>query len=113
MTTETDHTRLLSVDYVGAYYMRGTGKLTIFVCGVTADTTTNIRIEEVPWLGALKFRIVGELEHWAGFKFYTASFTKEIKDFPNPALPGSIVLMEDAEHPGGQQVTVKFYGPLG
>jgi hypothetical protein len=113
MTTETDHTRLLSVDYVGAYYIRGTGKLTIFVCGVTAITTTDIRIEEVESLGALKFRIVGEMPHWGGFQFYTASFTKEIKDLPNPALPGDIVLVEDAETPGGQQVTVKFYGPLG
>ena len=110
MTTETDNTRLLSVDYVGAYYMEGTGKLTVFVCGVTAGTTSNIRIEEVKWAGALKFRIVGEMEHWAGFQFYTASFTKEIKKFPDPALPGKIVLMEDAEKPCGQQVTVKFYG---
>ena len=115
MTSETDHTRLLSVDYVGAYYIRGTdtGQLTIFACGVTASTTTDIRIEEVKWLGALKFRIVGEMPHWGGFQFYTASFTKEIKDLPDPALPGKIVLVEDAENPGGQQVTVKFYGPFG
>ena len=110
MTTETDNTRLLCTDYIGAYYMKGTGKLTIFACGVTADTTTDIRIKEVPWMGALKFKIVGEMAHWAGFKFYTASFTKEIKAFPNPALPGDIVLMEDAENPGGQPVKVKFYG---
>lgn len=110
MTTETKNTRLLNVDYVGAYYMKNTGILTVFVCGVTADTTSDIRIEEVEWPGALKFKIVGETEHWAGFKFYTASFTMDIKEFPNPALPGKIVLMEDAEHSGGQPVTVNFYG---
>ena len=110
MTTEPDHTRLLSVDYVGAYYMRSTHILTVFVCGVTADTTTNIRIEEVPWPGVLKFKIVGEIPVWAGFKFYTASYTKEIMDLPDPALPGSIILMEDEEKSGGQPVTVKFYG---
>jgi hypothetical protein len=108
MTTETDNTRLLSVDYVGAYYIKS--KLTVFACGVTAGTTSDIRIEKVESLGALKFRIVGEMEHWAGFQFYTASFTEEIKEIPNPALPGKIVLVEDAELPGGQQVTVGFYG---
>jgi hypothetical protein len=103
MTTKTDDTSLLSVDYVGAYYI--TGKLTVFVCGVTAATATDIRIEEVVWEGALKFRIVGEIAHWAGFQFYTASFTKEIKDFHD-----KFILMEDKETPKGQEVPVKFYG---
>ena len=113
MTTETDHTRLLTVDCVRAYYIRGTGKLTIYICGVTSGTTTDIRIEELTWMGALKFRIVGEIADWAGFQVYTASFTKEIKDLPDPALPGKIILLEDAEHPLGQPITVQIYGPLG
>ncbi len=112
MAAETNHTRLLSADYVGAYYLKGAGKLTIFVCGVTSSTTTDIRIEEVEWLGAPKFRIVGEMAHWGGFQFYTATFEKEIKD-PDRGMPGDIVLVEDAESPGGQQVKVKFFGPFG
>lgn len=109
MTQDSKDAVLLSADFVGAYYYVESETLEVVAVGVTSDTTSNIRIEQEPWPGALKFAIKGDLDHWAGFKAYNAQTTLKTK-IPSPALPGKIVLVEDAENPGGQQVKIKFLG---
>lgn len=111
-TPASDTTPLLSADSLLAYYFRDSEQLLVFAAGTTADTTTDIRIDELSWPGALKFAVHGEIEHWAGFKFYTALAERKIT-LPNKALPGDVILVEDAEHPGGQAVKIKFLGPYG
>ena len=100
-------TVLVPTDAVGAYYTAG--NLYIIAQGVAYGGTTDIRIEREPFVGGLRFAIKGELDHVAGFQPYCVKYVEKI-EIPSKDLPSKSIIFEDAEHPLGVVIPIKFFG---
>lgn len=101
-------TVLVPADAVGVYYVGS--DLYVIVLGVAYGGTTDIRIEKEPFLGGLKFAIKGELGHVAGFQPYCVEYVEKDIEIPSRVFPSKSIIFEDAEHPLGHVIPIKFFG---
>jgi hypothetical protein len=99
---------LISTDAVGVYYTGG--DLYVIAMGVAYGGTTDIKIEKETFLGGLKFAVKGELDHVAGFLPYCVEYIEKDIKIPSPTFPSKSIVFEDAEHPLGYVIPIKFFG---
>ena len=101
-------TVLVPADAVGVYYIGS--DLYVIVLGVAYGGTTDIHIEREPFPGGLKFAIKGELGEVAGFQPYCVEYVEKDIKIPSRTFPSKSIIFEDAEHPLGYVIPIKFFG---
>ena len=99
---------LISASKLTATYDELNRELILYASGDARQFTSGISFEEVPWLGGLKFRLVGWTGPVTGKKQPYEHSQKFKVNLPSPVFPSDYVIIEDADNPNGQQVQIEF-----
>lgn len=98
----------ISARYLGAVYDSTKRQLVLSAKGDAEEITTNIHFQRLPWLGGLKFRLVG----WSGpltGKTHSYSVNDRFSiDLLSGALPAKFVVVADAKNLEGKTVEINY-----
>ncbi|MCB2408811.1 hypothetical protein [Hymenobacter lucidus] len=102
-----------ATDLAATYNVR-TRLLTLSARGEARDFTYGITFDRVPYMGGLKFQLMG----WTGplkdpesYSPYTHQQSYAIQ-LPSPAFPSNSLLIVDENHPEGLVVDIRFTGGI-
>lgn len=109
------HLTLVPADRLAASYSEFTQTLTLFASGKVLDFVVGIDFRRLPWIGGLRFELVGWRRPGRIVRPYTARKPFRIPYIRRVAPSGKVIIVT-ANHPRGVLVPIKFIlrpGPVG